>query len=107
MALNKIKRELLQEAARLIATGKERYICLALVDVSLTRQGKLIAARRSIEAVKTSRAYERLHDYIKAMLQGHGSLGGWSVRRGLPTGEGALRASRLAWISWMLREEGD
>jgi hypothetical protein len=107
MALNKIERELLQEAARRIATQRERYICLALLDVSLDRQVKLIAARRSIEVVKTRRAYRRLRDYIMAMLQGHGSLGGWSVRRGLPTEEGALRASRLAWISWMLREEGD
>ncbi len=99
--LNKMQRKLLIEARKLIAEGREGYVCIAIKTVA-----------RGLPA-----SYERHSDslcsYIHRALNEGGShypistLDDWQWRRNIRHTYSGKRRDRLKWIDWMLGEGVD
>lgn len=93
--------ELLTKAREMIAVGDETYICIALKSIGLD--------------VGEYRASEEIVNHISTLVGGRcASLATWLQDQGylgyspLPADvQDRLRATRLAWIDWLIEEWRD
>jgi hypothetical protein len=92
MALTPEKREALKLARELIKTGKEYFICNALLAVA--RMHPNLSAT----------CYE-IRKFISNAIWPKATLGEWQRLHGIPDRSDAQRrADRIAWFDWMLDE---
>ena len=87
--------ELLTKAREFLVVGDETMICLALNH-----------------AANTDRDWEAVHEikgHIHALLGDHAGLGSWLQARGYEPFDDRrkLKATRLAWIDWLIEEWRD
>lgn len=92
MKMTKYHREALRRARKLIASGRQQFICHALDSI-----------RFHTEVHKVERACVELKYEIAAYLGKYYSLEAW-LRHNRFSGRDA-RADRLAWIDWMLAQD--
>lgn len=92
--------ELLTKAREIIEAGQNRYLCPSLIKIATTERE--IAAR------------DELIEHIQELLGRWSTLGGWLHReQGIDVdqfsaeGSTKLRATRLAWIDWLIEEWRD
>jgi hypothetical protein len=92
MALSEVEKRILLDARELIETGRQTYICRAIQHSRW--RGTVASAAKS-----------RLRKYIMQNLDGRPTLDLWLYARTAKwPGSHEVRATRIAWINWMLEE---
>lgn len=103
-----VKIKLLREARKILETTPVKYTHLGVCSAITDARYKLLPGRADgIPAIlDLNNNAEYLRIWIRRMLNGHSFLNGWLRNRGYPadTDYAMLRATRLAWIDWMIAE---
>jgi hypothetical protein len=113
MALTATERALLSRARQILVEKEQIYICAAIAQACHEQVAEITSrpAFANSQTHEVGEAAARLREYVMRSLGGYSTLDAWQKyqwqhRGGVPRDFEQRRDDRLAWLDWMLNEQG-